>query len=151
MQSINIKLLSENATAPTRAHEHDAGLDLYASEDTDCYIFAKTKIPTGIAVEIPLGYEGQIRPRSGMTLKTPINVFLGTIDSGYTGELGVIAQMVEEHYLDETSGNTGYTIKKGDKIAQLVISPIVTPAVNIVEEFESETARGDRGFGSTGY
>ena len=151
MNNINIKLLSENATAPTRAHEHDAGLDLYASESIDIREGSTVKIKTDIAIEIPQGYEAQIRPRSGMTLKTPIKVQLGTIDCGYTGELGVIAQYTMTRKSEESQFVGYYEIKKGDKIAQLVISPIVTPAVNIVEEFESETARGDRGFGSTGY
>ena len=137
MNQIKIKKLHPDAIIPTRAHETDAGLDLYALEDT--YFHDETKlVKTGIAVDIPPGYEAQVRPRSGMTLKTPMKVQLGTIDSGYTGDVGVIVDCRGLH-----------CIGAGDKIAQLVISPIVTPSVEIVEEFDSVSERGENGFGST--
>lgn len=137
--TLKIKKLHPDATIPTRAHETDAGLDLYALEEV--YFDCETKlVKTGIAVDIPPGYEGQVRPRSGMTLKSEFRVQLGTIDSGYTGDIGVIV---------DSSRHTGL-INVGAKIAQLVISPIVTPEIEVVEEFESESARGSNGFGSTG-
>lgn len=138
MNQLKIKKLHEDAITPTRSHSTDAGLDLYALEDT--YFHDETKlVKTGIAVDIPPGYEAQVRPRSGMTLKTPMKVQLGTIDSGYSGDVGVI---VDCRGLQ--------AIGAGDKIAQLVIQKVELPTVLIVEEFESESARGTNGFGSTG-
>ena len=142
MKSIQIKQLSESATLPTRAHEHDSGLDLYASEDTLVTYTHASVIPTGIAVNIPPGYEGQIRPRSGKSSKTNLRVILGTVDSGYNGEIGVIA---------DTLNKSSYLVNKGDKIAQLVIVPIVTPSLEIVDQFDTQSDRGSNGFGSTDY
>ena len=137
MNTLQIRQLSPDAIIPTRAHATDAGLDLYALEDT--YFHNETKlVKTGIAVDIPPGYEAQVRPRSGMTLKTPLKVQLGTIDSGYTGDVGVIVDCKGLH-----------AIGAGDKIAQLVISPIVTPAVEVVDDFDTQSERGSNGFGST--
>ena len=137
MNTLKIKILHPDAITPTRSHSTDAGLDLYALEDT--YFHDETKlVKTGIAVDIPSGYEAQVRPRSGMTLKTPMKVQLGTIDSGYTGDVGVIVDCKGLH-----------AIGAGDKIAQLVISPVELPQVQVVEELESESERGNRGFGST--
>lgn len=138
LDTIKIKKMHEDAITPTRSHSTDAGLDLYALEDTNFHDETKL-VKTGIAVDIPPGYEAQVRPRSGLTLKTPLRVQLGTIDSGYSGDVGIIVEC--KHVI--------YAIGAGDKIAQLVISPIVTPSVEIVEEFESESARGANGFGST--
>ena len=138
LETIDIKILDERATIPTRSHSTDAGLDLYALGDNVIEGGATALVKTGIAVDIPEGYEGSVRPRSGLTLKTPLKVQLGTIDSGYQSDVGVIAHAVDT-----------VVIREGDKIAQLVISPIETPKVNIVSEFESESERGDKGFGST--
>ena len=140
MKSIQIKQLSESATLPTRAHKHDAGLDIYASEDTLVTYTHASVIPTGIAVNIPAGYEGQIRPRSGKSCKTNRRVILGTVNCGYNGEIGVIA---------DTLNKSEYLVRKGEKIAQLVISPIVTPTLEIVDQFDTQSARGSNGFGST--
>ena len=140
MKSLQIKQLSESATLPTRSFSTDSGLDLYASEDTLVTYTHASVIPTGIAVNIPPGYEGQIRPRSGKSSKTNLRVVLGTVDSGYNGEIGVIA---------DTLNKSSYLVKKGEKIAQLVISPIVTPTVEIVDQFHTQSARGAKGFGST--
>ena len=140
MKSLQIKQLSETATLPTRSHEHDSGLDLYASEDALVTYTHASVIPTGIAVNIPAGYEGQIRPRSGKSSKTNLRVILGTVDCGYNGEIGVIA---------DTLNKSEYLVRKGEKIAQLVISPIVTPSLEIVDQFDTQSARGSNGFGST--
>lgn len=144
LNKIKIKKLHPDATIPTRAHETDAGLDIYASETTT--VTRSTLVSTGIAIDIPQGYEGTIRPRSGLTSKTVLRVQLGTVDAGYNGEIKIIA----DSYPATTIHPIGHRIKKGDKIAQLVISPIETPSVEVVEEFESESARGSNGFGSTG-
>ena len=148
MNTLKIKKLHEDAITPTRGHSTDAGLDIYANETVT--VTNGTKISTGIAIDIPAGYEGTIRPRSGLTSKTLLRVQLGTVDEGYNGEIKVIADSYPA--MKEKSGGLqvyGHRVEKGDKIAQLVISPIVTPSVEIVEEFDSESARGANGFGST--
>ena len=142
LETIKIKKLNDNATIPTRSHSTDAGLDLYASEDVS--VARGTMIPTGIAVDIPPGYEAQVRPRSGLSVRSSLRVTLGTIDSGFVGEINVIADSIN------VVGSTMYHVKKGDKIAQLVISPIETPVVEVVDEFDSDSERGENGFGSTG-
>lgn len=144
LEKIKIKKLNADATIPTRSHSTDAGLDLYASESV--WVEEGTLISTGIAVDIPPGFEGTIRPRSGLTSRTALRVQLGTVDSGYTGELKVIA----DYNPNEGIGDQTYPIGAGDKIAQLVISPIETPEVEVVDEFDSDSARGENGFGSTG-
>lgn len=143
LDTIKIKKLHEDAITPTRSHSTDAGLDIYANETIT--VTRGTLVSTGIAIDIPAGYEGTMRPRSGLTIKTPLRVQLGTVDAGYNGEIKVIADCYPATALQVI----GHRVKKGDKIAQLVISPIVTPTVEIVEEFESESARGANGFGST--
>ena len=144
LETIKIKKLNDNATIPTRSHSTDAGLDLYASESE--WVDEGTLISTGIAVDIPPGFEGTIRPRSGLTSRTGLRVQLGTVDSGYIGELKVIADYIP----NEIDGDQTYAVTTGDKIAQLVISPIETPIVEVVDEFDSESERGENGFGSTG-
>ena len=144
LENIKIKKLNDNATIPTRSHSTDAGLDLYASESE--WVDEGTLISTGIAVDIPPGYEGTIRPRSGLTSRTGLRVQLGTVDAGYTGELKVIADYIP----NDVDGDQTYPIATGDKIAQLVLSPIETPEVEVVDEFDSESERGENGFGSTG-
>lgn len=150
MQTLQIKQLSPDATLPTRAHSTDAGLDIYAS--TDAVVTTGTKIPTGIAIDIPKGYEGTIRPRSGKTSETKLRVQLGTIDSGYTGEIKVIADCADSIEFDTPNGHINkmaYVVRQGEKIAQLVISPIVTPQLEIVDQFDTQSDRGDKGFGSS--
>ena len=142
LEKIKIKKLNADATIPTRSHATDAGLDLYASEDVS--VARGTMIPTGIAVDIPPGFEAQVRPRSGLSVRSSLRVTLGTIDSGFVGEINVIADSIN------VIGSTMYHVKKGDKIAQLVLSPIETPKVEVVDEFDSESERGANGFGSTG-
>ena len=142
LETIKIKKMNDNATIPTRSHSTDAGLDLYASESVS--VARGTMIPTGIAVDIPPGFEAQVRPRSGLSIRSSLRVTLGTIDSGFVGEINVIADSIN------VIGSTMYHVKKGDKIAQLVISPIETPKVEVVDEFDSESERGENGFGSTG-
>lgn len=141
METIQIKQLSEDATLPKREHDIDAGLDIFASEDVLITRFGTVKVTTGIAVLIPPGYEGTIRPRSGKTSDTALRVQIGTIDAGYDGEISVICDChhKEPHYM----------VKTGEKIAQLVISPIVTPKLEIVDSFDFKSDRGSKGFGSS--
>lgn len=135
MLTIKFRKLHPDAKAPTKAHNLDAGWDLYAS---DCVVIHGGVVPTGIAVEIPPGYYGQICGRSGLASK---GVFPtgGVIDCTYRGEIGVILNC---RYPSQV-------IKRGDKIAQLVILPV--PQVEFVEVEElGVSERGEKGFGSSG-
>ena len=140
MQTLQIKQLSPNATLPTRNFPTDSGLDIYASEDVIVTHTHAVIIPTGIAINIPAGYEGTIRPRSGKSVKTNLRVVLGTIDCGFNGEIGVIA---------EASDRSNYLVQRGEKIAQLVVTPIMTPQLEIVDQFDTQSERGEKGFGSS--
>ena len=140
-RTVNIKVVKENddAIIPTYAHFSDAGADLYANNDGIIESGAVSIVPTGLRVEIPDGYEMQIRPRSGMSTKTSALGILGTIDSGYRGPLGV---MIYNH------GNEPYEYHKGERIAQAIIAPTYHGNFLIVDSL-SETERGEGGFGST--
>ena len=140
-RTVNIKVVKENEDAqlPTYAHFGDAGADLYANEEVDIQPNEVKVIQTGLRVEIPDGYEIQVRPRSGMSTKTPILGVLGTVDSGYRGPLGV---MLYNH------GDIPYRVQKGDRIAQAVIAPTYHGNFLITDSL-SETERGSGGFGST--
>ena len=168
--TIGFKRLSDDAIIPTKAHPSDSGYDLYASEDVIIEPGETRVIPTGIAVELPPGYEAQIRPRSGVTAKTKLRVQLGTIDNGYRGELGVIVDNIfpvdeeDRHdYYSEVitiSGdltNVGrrypygsYIIRKGDRIAQIVIQRLPETEAVEIDEFSEDSERGSDGFGSSG-
>lgn len=140
-RTVNIKVLkeTEDAVLPTYAHFGDAGADLYANEEVDIQPNEVKIIQTGLKVEIPDGYEMQVRPRSGMSTKTPILGILGTVDSGYRGSLGV---MLYNH------GDIPYRVQKGDRIAQAVIAPTYHGNF-LISDSLSETERGEGGFGST--
>lgn len=125
---------------PTHAHEYDAGYDLYAPRDTYVLGQMRTTVDTGVCFEIPEGYFGAIRPKSGLLFKSDINVGEGTVDCGYTGSVRVRILNL---------GHSPYQFKRGEKIAQIVFVPCLTPILEEVEELE-ETERGNGGFGSTG-
>lgn len=139
---IKVKKLNDKAILPKYAHEGDAGMDVYSTMDA---ILAPGKIAlinTGIALEIPSGYEIQVRPRSGLALNNSITVLNapGTIDSGYRGEIGVI---LINH------GETSFHINQGMKIAQLVVSKYET--IQLIEsDYLCESERQTNGFGSSG-
>jgi len=124
--------------------EHSAGVDLYAAVERAMIIEAGTwsLVPTGLAVAIPEGYEGQVRPRSGLALKHGIGLLNGpgTIDADYRGEIGII--------LFNFSGRP-FTVQRGDRIAQLVFARIEKARFESVEQL-TDTARGTGGFGHTG-
>lgn len=148
-------MLDKGAYMPTRAHDFDAGLDLYSPVTTTVkgsqystppYYGAYGKvfighrtIDTGVHVEIPEGYVGYIKSKSGLMVNFGM-LADGTIDCGYTGSIRV--SLFNTTHKD-------FVIYKGDKIAQLVIQPCALPELEVVDELE-ETARGDNGFGSTG-
>src|SRR5690625_3578945 len=165
---VGFKKLSKHAIIPSRAFPTDSGYDLYASEDVIIEPGETAVVPTGIAVQLPEGYEAQVRPRSGVTSRTKLRVQLGTIDNGYTGEIGVIVDNINSFstdnlvslltYIDGKTGldNNGdlygegtYLIRKGEKIAQLVVQHLPQIIAEEVYNLE-ETERGDAGFGSTG-
>jgi len=138
---LKVKKVSEDAKLPSYATEWSAGLDLFSSEEKEIPPGKWEVIGTGISVEIPPGYEGQVRPRSGLALKgiTVLNT-PGTIDADYRGEVKVILV----NFSDKT-----FKVEKGMKIAQLVIAKC--EKVEVVETDKlSETKRGEGGFGSTG-
>lgn len=132
-------MLDEGTLMPTRAHETDAGIDLYARECKWVFRNGSATFDTGVHIEIPAGYVGMIKSKSGLNVKHGITSE-GVIDSGYTGS------MVVKLY---NHGNEDYYVRKGDKISQLVLIPIITPELELVENLE-DTERGDKGFGSTG-
>ena len=144
MDRINVKKLRANAVLPTYGSTWAAGADLYAClEETVTIEPGKTVlIPTGLAMEIPVGYAGLIYARSSMGVKrglAPANK-VGVIDADYRGEF-----MVALH----NHGSTDQTVEHGERIAQLLVTPVITPGFAEVEEL-SDTARGSGGFGSTG-
>ncbi len=120
-----------------------AGLDLRADEPFSLAPGERRLVPTGLALEIPHGYEGQVRPRSGLALRHGIGMVNapGTIDSDYRGEVGVL---LVNH------GQAPVAFARGDRIAQLVIAPVTRAKVELVEDL-SATGRGAGGFGSTGH
>ena len=128
---------------PSYAHDGDAGADIRASLAEPMTIEPHTwkAVPTGLFANIPYGYEIQIRPRSGLSLKTNLRIANapGTIDAEYRGEVGVIV---------ENTGNLTATISKGDKIAQMVVMPVPMIKWEEVDEL-SQTSRGEGGYGST--
>lgn len=138
---MKIKLLDEKAVEPSYAKPGDAGADLYSIEDCIIHARGQRLVRTGIALEIPKGYFGLVRPRSGLATKHGIGINTsGVIDSGYRGELSVTL-------INHTDEN--YRIQVHDRIAQIVFIPVFNPEFEIVSEL-SETERGDGGYGSTG-
>lgn len=140
LETINV-MLDDGAFIPERAHEWDAGLDLRSPISAYIYDGESVVIDTGVHVQIPEGYVGMLKSKSGLNVKHGITSE-GTIDSHYTGSI-----VVKLYCSDSTT--KAYRIEVGDKITQLVILPCETPKINVVDEFP-ETDRNDGGFGSTG-
>lgn len=151
---IKVKKLNERAVIPTYAKEGDAGFDLVTVEEVVIPAYGTVAIKTGLAVELPMGYELQVRPRSGISLKglktyLPCSdcngiayprVQLGTVDAGFRGEIGIITH---------NPHNESIVIPAGTRLAQAVINAVETAIIEEVEEL-TESARGTAGFGSTG-
>lgn len=131
--------LDPNAPMPDRAHDDDAGLDLFSPKTVIVTGRGSAVIDTGVHVEIPRGYAGFLKSKSGLNVLYGITSE-GVIDTGYTGSIKVKLY---------NNSDSDYRIKKGDKISQLVIMKIALPKVEIVGELK-RTPRGDNGFGSTG-
>ncbi len=140
--NIRIKKLHPDAAMPHYAHgpEEDAGMDLRALEQIVLSPGIAQGVPTGLAIELPPGYEAQVRPRSGMALKHSVSVNFGTIDPGYRGEIRVVMF---------NFGGADYIIEKGDRIAQFIVAQY--EAVDWQEGDElGDSKRGAGGFGSSG-
>lgn len=147
MSKINLKIkrISSLAKMPTYATEGAAGMDLYAANEKPITLMPLERhlIPLGFTMELPQGYEAQIRPRSGMAIKHGITLSncVGTVDEDYRGEVcvGII-----------NLSDKPYEVKAGDRIAQMVVAPVVRAEIVEADEL-LETQRGAGGFGSTGY
>ena len=130
---------------PRYMSDEAAGMDLAAAVDAPLTLApgARALVPTGLALEIPAGFEGQVRPRSGLAAKHGVTVANapGTIDSDYRGELRVILVNL---------GEAPHVIARGDRIAQHVIAPVVRARLELVDGALAESARGENGFGSSG-
>lgn len=138
---IKTKLLSNTAKLPDYKTGGAACADLFADEDIIVCGGDIVKVDTNIAIELPVGYEAVVRPRSGLTLKQGLEVITGTIDCDYRGSIGIIIRL--------SHGYGTYEIKKGDRIAQLKIQKAKQFMFKQVDEL-SDTARGIGGFGHTG-
>jgi dUTP pyrophosphatase len=137
---IKIKKLDPEVKIPCYANNHDAGMDFYAHETGIIKPNERKLISTGISMAIPPGFVGLIWDKSGIASKHGLKTMAGVIDSGYRGEIKILL-----HNLS----NQDYLINKGEKIAQMLIQPIVQKKIELVEEL-NETDRGEGGFGSTG-
>lgn len=145
MKKLQIKIkMAENCAdlTPAKAHPDDAAFDLRSRVETELPPGRSVLVPTGLFIELPAGYEAQVRPRSGLALKH--NLMLtnspGTIDAGYRGEVGVIMF---------NAGKEPFPVRRGDRIAQMVIAQLPEIELAAAEDL-SETGRGAGGFGSTG-
>lgn len=166
--NLKIKKLTHDAIIPFKAHRYDAGFDMFSNENTLIKPGEHKKITTGIAIDIPEGHVGLLTARSGINHKSHLRGLLGIIDAGYHGDVSILidnrsmSQKSKEFYplinlkdykLDyssKTNSQHTYKIQKGDKIAQLVIVPIsLFDKIVEVKDFDSQSDRGEGGFGST--
>ncbi|MBS1747506.1 MAG: dUTP diphosphatase [Bacteroidetes bacterium] len=145
MQSVNIKIIN-NSLNPLPAYETEgsAGMDLRANLENEITLapLQRALVPTGLYIELPLGYEAQVRPRSGLAIKHGITCLNspGTIDSDYRGEIKIILVNIS---------NESFTIQHGERIAQMIIHPVVKATWESVKVLK-ESKRGEGGFGHTG-
>lgn len=141
--TVYIEICREDVKLPQYANLFDAGMDISAAEDVKLFPTKTVIVPTGLKVAIPEGYEIQVRPRSGLSLKTPLRIANapGTIDTLFRDEIGIIVTNTDSAF---------YNIKKGDRIAQLVLNEI--PRIRWEQVDNITTIKGNRGggFGSTG-
>jgi dUTP pyrophosphatase len=144
-KNIQIELLTEDAVFPEYAYPTDSGFDLYSTEEITLEPFGRALIPTGLKLSFDIGYEIQVRPKSGLALKQGLTVLNtpGTVDSGYDGEIMVIVF---------NTNPKPFTVEKGMKIAQAVLCPVINGKyvnLQLVDKIENKD-RGANGFGSTG-
>ena len=138
-----VQRLRPDAELPSYAHPGDAGADLRAADDVELPPLGRALVPTGLAIAVPPGHAAFVHPRSGLASRHGVTVANapGTIDAGYRGEVMVI--------LVNLDPATAYQVKRGDRIAQLVVQPVERTTFAVVDAL-SESARGLGGFGSTG-
>ena len=162
MIDVYIEVCREGVQIPEYAHKNDAGVDLRSAEDIEILPNTTLIIPTGLKMSIPKGYELEIRPRSGISAKTPLRISNspGTVDCGYLDEIGIIitntsfdnhVSRMNDCSLDTKDNKHGiYKIKKGDRIAQAVLKEV--PKINFiqVENISQYNKNRGGGFGSTG-
>ncbi|WP_419879078.1 dUTP diphosphatase [Brevibacillus centrosporus] len=164
---VKIKKLHPDAVIPQYARAMDAGFDLVAVEDVLVAPGESVKVPTGLAFALPEGFELQVRPRSGISVKTKLRLSNapGTIDAGYRGEVAILVDNTREASrtyknvcldasekevtVDQEVDTHSYLIKKGDRLAQGVIAIVPVAQFEVVDELD-ETERGTGGFGSSG-
>lgn len=172
MTNVGFKRLTDTAVIPTKAHATDSGFDLFAGETVIIEPGQTVVVRTGIAVVLPVGHEATVRPRSGITSLTKLRVQLGTVDNGYNGDIGIIVDnigvntkerqnvgvdvMYPMFHIDGTKSKLSgfnndavYHIRRGDKLAQLVVSPVATFAGVEISDLDV-TDRGTKGYGSSG-
>ncbi len=137
---LRVKKLDTDARLPLYAHKGDAGMDLFALEETVLLPHTQVSIRTGIAFEIPEGYVGLIWDKSGLSHKHGLKTFGGVVDAGYRGEISVGIMNLSD---------TPYVFEKGHKIAQMLIQPVVSASI-VESDTLSDSSRGEGGFGSTG-
>jgi dUTP pyrophosphatase len=140
MEKLRFLKLHPSAVLPSRGSEHAAGLDLCSVADVEIEPSQRAAVRTGLSVAIPEGFYGRVAPRSGLALKTGIDVLAGVVDCDYRGEL--LCVLINH-------GENTFSIRPGDRIAQLIIEPIATPRAEWAGELSS-TLRDRGGFGSTG-
>ena len=146
--SLAVVRLDPDLPMPARAHDGDAGVDLYSAVDVDIAPGRRALVPTGIAVAIPYGMVGLVHPRSGLAMRVGLSIVNspGTIDAGYRGELKVA--------LINTDPDESITVRRGDRIAQLLVQRVELPELVEVTSFDEAglagTSRGDGGHGSSG-
>ncbi|HNZ55363.1 MAG TPA: dUTP diphosphatase [Candidatus Paceibacterota bacterium] len=137
---IKIKKLNPEAKLPIYAHPGDAGMDFFALAETEIKPGEVVRVKTGIALELPVGYVGLIWDKSGLAANHGLKTMAGVLDAGYRGELQIVVTNLSKEI---------YSIKKHDKVAQMLIQRIESPELIEVDEL-SDTSRGEGGFGSTG-
>ncbi|AMD20679.1 HDL065Cp [Eremothecium sinecaudum] len=140
-QTLKVQLRSADATAPTKGSSSAAGYDIYASKDDLIPARGQGLVSTDISFTVPIGTYGRIAPRSGLAVKHGIQTGAGVVDRDYTGEVKVV---LFNH------SDVDVEIKKGDRIAQLILERIIDDAEVVVVDSLDESARGEGGFGSTG-
>ena len=153
--TLKVYRLDKDAILPSRSRDTDAGLDLYSLEDVFLVVGDTKRIKTGIAINIPEGYVGKVEDRSGLASKG-LRTGAGVVDPGYNGDVSIVMHNISNNQDEKDIGikegwkiEFGYQIKKGDKIAQLLLIKVETPAIVEVDTLWSSD-RGDKGFNSSG-
>jgi len=140
VNKVKVRLIDESAKLPTRANEYDAGFDLYSVENLIIAPQSRQTVKTGISLEMPDHFAGLVWPRSGLSVKSGIDVLAGVIDSGYRGEIMVCLYNTSKEVVQ---------IKHGDRIAQIIFQEVPLVSLSLSDTLGS-SQRGDNGFGSTG-